>query len=926
MPRSAATVRVLFEAGTEGFVADVKKAEASVRQFGTASKVSSAESNAAVKLLEGNIGSSTRAVSRFLSQTLGLGPILSAAFPVVGLVLFGKAIADTGIKVYEFFRNMKFEAEQTRQAFRSLTDPLRTTTDQIRLETARIENEIAALEGRRQNTLKEALMEAVVAADKLAESLDNDLKQLNKLMQERAISEFNAMFTGRASTRPAEDRLRKFSTDIEQMNQFGLAAARASKSFDEAQAAQAVWQGRIITALDIEIAKQRELVDVSQKTQDIYTGKTAAPTTPSGAARGGVSRVVGRDVGDLLATQQEELSNLEAVRDRVAATLENLQAKVKKTQVEGEKNFAKIMEPFNKAVDEGLAKIEGLRGEIKAIGQGPEAAAMAKGALMADEAIAKINDEMGRLSNKQKQLTPNQEAIIRGILGTEALSEEEKAHKTALDATIKSIENQIRVQEMLTAAVGKGAAAVRAAQVEARVFEAQKGAYGTPGSEPEAARIRDAANRDLIAQQNDKTANAVLGLQMQIEQEHLLAKAQELGIEEIEKVNRVMILRRGLALGTMPELIQLELDLYNAQKDNADARSLTKINAEVAGEERLTAAILKGAEAVRLQRLENERLENIRTKGPEEAQATLILETVRHQNELTQEALKTGMEYKNHIESLLQQIAILRQILILNKGNLEATIALKKANDELLHTLAEQKLQIGTLKAGMEAFFLDMQREAKKPGQILYESMNSAVDKLSDQLAKLFTGQKTSFKKMVQGLGEEMTKESIKSGLQKGLGALGIKLGIRDGQTQRAAIWVQLVGSLGPAGATAATDAITGNGGHGTIFGGRTNNPLIWNFGGADAEGGDTGPGSAYWVGEKGPELFVPGQSGSIMSSAMSSRAIRGQGALYVIDARGTDPAAVDRNVRAALAAVHGSAVSTSLQAQQDRTRRVVAG
>jgi hypothetical protein len=36
-------------------------------------------------------------------------------------------------------------------------------------------------------------------------------------------------------------------------------------------------------------------------------------------------------------------------------------------------------------------------------------------------------------------------------------------------------------------------------------------------------------------------------------------------------------------------------------------------------------------------------------------------------------------------------------------------------------------------------------------------------------------------------------------------------------------------------------------------------------FAGFRAEGGPVGAGSAYMVGEKGPELFVPGSSGSIV-------------------------------------------------------------
>src|SRR5690606_24438170 len=69
-------------------------------------------------------------------------------------------------------------------------------------------------------------------------------------------------------------------------------------------------------------------------------------------------------------------------------------------------------------------------------------------------------------------------------------------------------------------------------------------------------------------------------------------------------------------------------------------------------------------------------------------------------------------------------------------------------------------------------------------------------------------------------------------------------------------------------------------------------------FGGARAEGGPVFPGKAFLVGEKGPELFVPGATGRIIPNA--------SGTTINVDARGAhDPVAVEqaveRGVRAAV-------------------------
>ncbi len=64
-------------------------------------------------------------------------------------------------------------------------------------------------------------------------------------------------------------------------------------------------------------------------------------------------------------------------------------------------------------------------------------------------------------------------------------------------------------------------------------------------------------------------------------------------------------------------------------------------------------------------------------------------------------------------------------------------------------------------------------------------------------------------------------------------------------------------------------------------------------FGGARAMGGPVSAGKSYLVGERGPEMFVPGASGQIVPNG-------GAGVTnnWYIDGRGTDPAIVETNLR----------------------------
>jgi hypothetical protein len=337
-------------------------------------------------------------------------------------------------------------------------------------------------------------------------------------------------------------------------------------------------------------------------------------------------------------------------------------------------------------------------------------------------------------------------------------------------------------------------------------------------------------------------------------------------------------------------------------------------------------------------------------------------------------------------------------------------------------------LQLGRAQDGVRAFFDDMAQSAEKASTIIYDALHSALDKTSNELANLLTGQKTSWGKMFQSLGHQMVESTIKSGLQRVLGVGGK----RDGSSATNALFVQNVGAAGsgqigdlaPNGDTIAgvgtpagpggllgkllglwhkPPAGYGNGGLlgtgqvpkiGTPGGGTVgepdgsetnpffvimsqmaenneknplsfqnqvkksggNSPLASFFGGlvgtllgsslgisgggggggdtpdvqssisypGFASGTDSTPAGAYLVGENGPEI-MQGAGKRIYSNQESRRILSSSnpGITYNIDARGTDPHQTEQRVRTALIAVHGSAVSSSMQANVDRAKRV---
>src|SRR5262249_51957182 len=149
-------------------------------------------------------------------------------------------------------------------------------------------------------------------------------------------------------------------------------------------------------------------------------------------------------------------------------------------------------------------------------------------------------------------------------------------------------------------------------------------------------------------------------------------------------------------------------------------------------------------------------------------------------------------------------------------------ISMRDLQDRRLQALAQESLQLRGMRDGVRAFFLEMQTSAKSSAEIVYDSLNSAVDRVSANMAKLLTGRKTEWAEAFKDIGESMVQDTTKSAIQRGLGALGKKLGIDIGSskpdgTAQNPIWVRMAGG-GP------IPAIAGGGGGtldlGGLFGG----------------------------------------------------------------------------------------------------------
>lgn len=221
MARKAGVISIDIDAGTAKFLVDMDKANAKLAQFGQKATESGHQtvtsmqaSSAAIRLLENPMGNNVRAVERFISMLPGMGRALQVAFPVVGALAFGDLLTKMGTDAYEFFQKIEQAPARITKAFRELNEPLHLANDELALSNQRLENEIAKLEGKHQNGAAEALLEAKVAADKLADALDSDLSKLNKLLSGETHGAIAGLFLGQLKTSDIRGDMEKFQLDV----------------------------------------------------------------------------------------------------------------------------------------------------------------------------------------------------------------------------------------------------------------------------------------------------------------------------------------------------------------------------------------------------------------------------------------------------------------------------------------------------------------------------------------------------------------------------------------------------------------------------------------------------------------------------------------------------------------------------------------
>lgn len=236
---------------------------------------------ASMGLLEGRTLSMNRAAANFTTKILGLGPIMQAAFPVIGAIALIAVLYQMGEALVKVIKNAMDAGKEISKAFDGVISTLRKSDDQLAVTNDKLDQTIAKLEHKpTTNGAALALDEAREAADRLDSALERVQNDLDTILKKNQIGLMGSILTGQATTGGTADYIQKqFDTlsDIRQKATDALDTAAANKDTKAAQAAtqQAYAAERIgilnvVNALKTKYNATKELQDQADKQNAEY--------------------------------------------------------------------------------------------------------------------------------------------------------------------------------------------------------------------------------------------------------------------------------------------------------------------------------------------------------------------------------------------------------------------------------------------------------------------------------------------------------------------------------------------------------------------------------------------------------------------------------------------------------------------------------
>jgi len=940
--RSAGGIYVQVGLGAEQFLGGMRLCNGELVRFaqtaGTSmggARLAMVSASSSVRMLEGNFGGANRALARFLVDSAKLGPILEAAFPIVGIVAFGAAAVKIFNEIKKHLDEFAEAGNKMKSTMLSLAEPVILTSDELQKSVITLQNQIERLQGKRENILAEMLIDAKIAADKLGESIENVLDKINKVVKDSAIGQLENFFTGESATvngTNVSDALKKLFQgerghgglgleyqELRMQGENDVAKARATGSLEQTNRARAAYEARTQEF----IAKATKAVDDIAK--NAITFNMRVVPSPTGLTSGVTLEPTNVKSG-LTDADKEEIRGLKVLLAQLAGipSLSGQQAMAQQTlaKLGGDRANQKLETPYDNRIRELQAQLSGAQTRLGAAGGSDQAKLLA-------EAYSKYADALAQVTKTRDGLnfaiSAGQKLELAQLIRMNLLTEAEAKYRDEMAKSSEQTQARVTGLNAIISAIGTSYEKVSSAQAYAQTISQMGDRFTHPDSHAaQEFAVKYAQNLLVINKENEKTiGETVKGLKEQVAIEEALVRTAGAGSASQRRAEfeaKIANLRAQGGPG-IDKQIEQETKLFNLKEQRVQSEDLTKLQAENAVLLATNQALTQGADAER----KAADAAKLATAAHNGASAAVLAEMKANQeltlqNERLSKALKPGLEMFDKQAELRQSL----QILEANKGSLSVMIAQREAYVQLLEVQSKIALQQDSIKAGIFAFFAQMEAQAKTVAQLISESLGQVVSRFSEQLTKVMTAEKgASWGKMFEDTGRGILHSTLQTGLEKGLGAIGKHFGVvgKPDGSQGNPLWVRITDGGGGGGGGSSAPGIAS-----PLFSAVLS--AVLKGVSHRAGGGDVSPGSAYAVGEFGPELFIPHTSGSIMSNQLSSRAIGGGGSTYFlsIDARGTDPELTAQRTSQAILAAHHSAVGSAQRAQVQRTWRVPQG
>jgi hypothetical protein len=257
-----------MSAGFQKVAAESVKADVAVARMGSSMGMARVEAAA----LTGSTGMLAGGLARLVASSAALGPLIMAAFPVLGAIAIGKLLVDLA----DSFDKAKIKAADLQEKSAQLVITTQDLGTQIQIENLRLQDTIAALEGRpATNKLSEALLEAKLSADKLGESLAKDMREQIDLFNAEGAKTFTETIGEQGLIFKDKD---VFKEMIQAYRELEAARLTASKPMQIAPGLQDAFKG-MAPSVSIKggdaIAQEGQTEDALKKQQAAYEAYAA---------------------------------------------------------------------------------------------------------------------------------------------------------------------------------------------------------------------------------------------------------------------------------------------------------------------------------------------------------------------------------------------------------------------------------------------------------------------------------------------------------------------------------------------------------------------------------------------------------------------------------------------------------------------------